>query len=467
MKTSKGRKAGSPKGAATSRRPASATAAPARAPRSTPPRNAGATYTVSIDSLAAGTGAGVGRITSGKVVFVDDAVVGQTVTAQAYRDSERHAQARVVEVLRDIDRTGFPVACPHTASCGGCRFQGVPYELESTWKFDATEESVRRLARTLTWPTPDRHPSPSPTGWRSRVRWAVNRAGELGYHAHRSHDVVQVDSCNVLTPELEQVLQALSKGSWRGATAIFAEQSAGVIGLEVSLTSAGAGASVAARLKESLAECGFTRWAAATTFEGRPALHVWLGGTTLVRHSGPRPVTVTPGGFSQANALLLPVLMERVLGAVDASQGVRVLELFAGFGQFTHAIAAAGAQVLALEGAGAAVSAGKGARTSGVTLMEYDLSDGLPADLERRAAAEHVILVDPPRAGLGETLARQLSTRPAQRLVYVSCDAATMARDATVLAEGGWAVREWSVLDMYPRTHHVEALVVFERGGVE
>jgi tRNA/tmRNA/rRNA uracil-C5-methylase (TrmA/RlmC/RlmD family) len=422
-------------------------------------------YNVRIESVAAGTGAGVGRTEAGKVIFVDSAIPGQRVIAESYRDSERHAQAALIRVVEDVDRTGFPEACPHADACGGCRFQGVPYAHEVAWKLDAATASVRRLARTVEWPEPERIASPESEGWRTRVRWAVDRAGRIGYHAHRSHDVVEVTECNVLSPSLETVLKALSAGTWRGVTAIFAEQAGDTIGLEISLTSPGAATSVEERVRDAIKPMKVGRSAAAMTFDGRPALHLWLGGDALVRQSGQRAVKVLPGGFSQANALLLPELMKRVVDAVKPAPGVRVLELFAGFGQFSHALADAGAQVFAIEGSATAVKSGSAAKTPNLTMMTWDLSETLPADLNRRSGTEDVILVDPPRAGLGRALTELLGRRPATKLVYVSCDPATMARDAMLLVEAGWQPANWSLFDMYPRTHHVEALVVFERAA--
>ncbi len=420
-------------------------------------------YDVRIESVAAGTGAGVGRTAAGKVIFVDGAIPGQQVIAESYRDSERHAQASLVRVVQDVDRTGFPEPCPHAQVCGGCRFQGVPYADEVAWKAGATADSVRRLARDVSWPEPERVESPAFVGWRTRVRWAVDRSGRIGYHAHRSHEVVEITECNVLSPRLESVRAALARGSWRGVTAIFAEQAGDVVGLEVSLTSPGAGPSVEERVREALAPMKVARSAAATTFDGRPALHLWVGADSLVRESGSRRVKVLPGGFSQANALLLPELMRRVRDEVAPATGLRVLELFAGFGQFSHMLAEAGAQVFAIEGAANAVKSGNAAKTPGLTMLTWNLSESLPSDLHRRTGAEDVILVDPPRAGLGQSLTAELALRPARRLVYVSCDPATMARDARQLAAQGWRPVRWALLDMYPRTHHVEALVTFER----
>jgi tRNA/tmRNA/rRNA uracil-C5-methylase (TrmA/RlmC/RlmD family) len=269
---------------------------------------------------------------------------------------------------------------------------------------------------------------PSPYGWRARARVIV-RGGRVGFRRRRSHVLCETARCPVLVPELDAALAALARerpaqdGEW--------ELAAGDDGRTRAVPLGPPPPRGAPRI----------------------ALHPGGGGPSLL---------VSAGVFFQANALLRAALVEDVLSA--AGHGERALELFAGAGLLTVGLAARFARLVAVEAHAAA---------------HRDLLDNLrrrghdhvrgERDLAERALARgvqpapDVVVLDPPRSGLAPGAAALLAGLGARRVVYLSCDPATLARDAAALAAGGMHLARLAGYDLFPQTSHVEALAVFER----
>ena len=383
---------------------------------------------VTIESLAAG-GEGVGRDASGRVVYVPFAAAGDRLRVRVVEQHARFARGEIEAVLAPgADRVA--PRCPVFSSCGGCAWQHVGYPAQLAAKRAILHDALARIGG-IEVPPIEFVASPQPYGYRGRARVLVE-GGSVGFRMRRSHEVCAIAACPLLAPPLDAALADLAArapredGEW-----------------ELALGSDGA---------------------VRTTPLGARAR---TGERVTVRAAGEQ-IEVSGGVFLQANALLQGALAQSVLEA--AGQGGEVLELFAGAGFFTLGLARRFARVAAVESDAAAVAdlarncAAAGFRH--VRVIEAPAEDVLAAARTHRLAPD-VVVLDPPRGGIGTRASERLARLPAQRIVHVSCDPATLARDLRVLVQRRWSLLRVIGFDLFPQTPHVEAIAVLERAGAK
>jgi 23S rRNA (uracil1939-C5)-methyltransferase len=429
-------------------------AAPPAAPR---PFDVGAIVPLDIERIAAASGDGVGRHASGITVFCEGAVPGERVHVLIDRVQPRWARGTVFSTERPHPRRTTP-ACSVADVCGGCLFHGLPYDEELAWKAEAVEGSLRRIAPSVAWPAARIIGDRDPNGYRERARMGVAQDGGTGFRAARSHRIVSSPACPVLHPSLDIARQRAAAALEVGEDAELvvewdAEREGCVLSVEAdrldpaSVDALGGLASDPLFLSILYQERGGER----TLLVGDGQVH---------RRFGDVVVRVPAAHFAQANRRLVPQLVAQAIDPLGALDGRHVLELFAGAGTFTFALAARGARVTAIESDRAAVEAGiEAARRAGlsdrVSFFCSDLFGAWDDVLATVPAIDHVV-VDPPRAGLTRALADRLAHLGPARLVYVSCDPVTMARDLARM--GSTEVEELALIDMFPRTPHMEAV---------
>jgi 23S rRNA (uracil1939-C5)-methyltransferase len=382
---------------------------------------------VEISSLAAG-GEGVAREASGRVLFVRGGVPGDLVRARATEPHKRFARAEIAELVRASAQRVTPRCAVHGA-CGGCGWQHIAYEAQLAAKRTILRDALARTAgvELSALPQVEVAPSPEPYGTRGRAR-LLWRDGSVGYRRGRSHELIATSECPILVEPLAAALRALAANPPRGSGEL--ALACGDDG-EVSVS----GARVAG-LEER-----------AITLRG-------AGGE----------VAISPGGFLQAHASLRSALAEVVLAA--AGRGARALELHAGAGFFTLALAVQFGELIAVESDPRAAADLRGnlarAGRTNVRVLAQRAARALTDRDISRAALDCVVL-DPPRTGIGESEARSLARLGAARIVYVSCDPATLARDLRVLLASGYRLAHCAGFDLFPQTPHLEALALLER----
>ncbi len=385
---------------------------------------------VEISALAAG-GEGVAREASGRVLFVRGAVPGDLVRARVVEPHKRFARAEIAELVRASALRVAPECRVH-GECGGCGWQQIAYAAQLEAKRAILRDALVRVAgvalEALAAPV-EVAPSPQPYGTRSRAR-LLFRDGHVGYRRGRSHELVATNACPILAPPLEAALAALAAKPPRGG---------GELDLACGDDSA---VSVSGVHSRALAEQAISLDAP--------------GGA----------VSVSPHGFFQAHATLRRALAEAV--HAHAGRGARALELHAGAGFFTLGLAAQFADLIAVESEPRAVvdlraNLERAGRTN-VRVLASRAARALASPEVMRLAPE-VAVLDPPRTGIGESEAAALARLGARRIVYVSCDPATLARDLRVLLRSGYGLASCAGFDMFPQTPHVEALAVLERSA--
>ncbi len=398
------------------------------APKRTPggrrgPRSGASELELEVERLAAG-GDGVGRAPDGRVVFVPFTAPGDRVRVRVVEERRRYLRARVLELLAAGPGRTDPL-CAVFGSCGGCSWQHLDYPTQLDAKADILRDAFARIAHVTPPASLEIVPSPRPYGYRGRARLQV-RGGRVGFLRRRSHAVCATARCPVLAPELDGALASLAaappehEGEWEIA-----------VGSD---------------------DHGFA--SSLPPDAPRPAVELQVGEDRL---------RVSAGVFAQANVPLRGALVAAVAAA--AGRGGEALELHAGAGLFTLALARRFEQVVAVETDAAAVADLEvnlaRAGLSGVTV----LGTSAEAALEEPPGRPEVVVLDPPRTGLAAGSAEALARLGAARIVYVSCDPATLARDVGVCADRGWNLASLKGFDLFPQTAHVEALAVLEREG--
>ena len=390
------------------------------------------------------------------------ALPGELVEVEAERRKARWARGRLVSVLEPAAERVAP-PCPLADRCGGCDWQHLAAARQAEHKRAIVADQLRALVAD---PSQVRLADVGGSGRhyrrRARMHYVKDPSGalRLGFFAPRSREVVDVDACLVLRPELLQALQRVR------ALAPHLPERGEVLGLSdgerVALALPGVRPDEAvleaahALLDESLVGV-LVRGGRRSVAVGRHELRLDGG-------DGLPPMGAHPFVFTQANAAVNRALVRHVARAARCD-GLRVLELYAGAGNLTRALARTAKRVWTLDDDREAKGLLRAmAEAEGLPInAKHGSAPNLLASLAERAIGYEVVVVDPPRAGLGEASAAHLAAVAEQRVVYVSCDPATLARDLRVLVAGGLRLIDVTVFDMMPMTAEVEVVATLVR----
>ncbi len=424
---------------------------------------------VQVERIAGGTGDAVGHADDGRVVFADAGLPGDVVEGTVRQVKRRFARLDVERIVTPGPASLAEPGCPQGDACGGCRFWRADYAEELRWTFAAAEDAVRRLARDIAWPAPERLTFGGPAQWRHRARMRPG-ARHTGYRARRSHDVVDAPTCAVLHPVLDEARRGLDElvVGVRGVTQIHLDLGDdGAVRACVDVRKRGAAEAVAAEL--FAASRPPLPVAALVVDDGLSRVMV-AGDDRVLRRvacgAGQVEVYGPIGAFSQAHAVGNRALQQIVVEAARSVGAETAVDLFAGSGNLTFPLVGAGLRVLGLEGVEAPVAAARDAWTryagQGDDRARFDVAD-LRTVPEPATLDVDLVVTDPPRGGMTPELVDAIGASRAGSLVYVSCDPPAMARDMVQLATAGFVVSSWRLLDLFPRTAHIEAVVVATR----
>ena len=405
----------------------------------------------------------------GKAVFVPFVLPGEEIEANILEAKPGFARARLDRVRTPSPKRVAP-GCPYFVACGGCQYQHALYEHQLEIKASILEETLRRTAK-IELPGPVAiHPSP-PWHYRNRTRLKLAADGEfqLGYYRIGSRDLLPVKQCPISSPLINRALTALwSLGCARRIPSevreieLFADHADEKMLLEAYCGPAprrSAAEDAAEALSSLMPEVqGVAVFEQPRSRHGSKArLLAQRGRRQLVYEIKAARYQVSVGSFFQVNRFMLDELLAVVTGDVS---GQLALDLYAGVGLFSTVLARSYAQVVAVEAC--PVSASDLARNSDnrIKVVPSTSDEYLRV---MRGPVPDLVVVDPPRIGLGEQVVRRLIQLRAPRLRYVSCDPSTLARDLGWLLAERYHIREVHLLDLFPQTYHIETLVELAR----
>ena len=407
-----------------------------------------------IGAVATGGGC-VARGPDGRVIFVRHALPGERVRARVTETSRSYLRADAVTIVEAAaDRVDPP--CPHAGPgrCGGCDYQHIALGAQRRLKAARVEEQLARVAGLERQVVVEEVAGDAEgLGWRSRVRVAVGRDGQIGFRRHRSHQLEHVDHCPVATRAIAAT-GALT-ASWPGASELEVVTGASPGGGDQSLVVVAPHGRASPRIPALPADVGLVLRRRVQHEPG--AVHV------AVRDHVFR---VTAGVFWQVHVGAAEALLDAVLDVIAPRPDEHVVDLYAGAGLFSVPLAAAvgpNGSVLAVERDQAACADARhnGASLPGLRVQRAAVTAELVAT---QIGAPQVIVLDPARQGAGPEVTRALAEHhaaTARLLVYVACDPASFARDAGVLSGAGWRLDTLRAFDIFPMTEHVELVAAF------
>ncbi|MFE3452113.1 class I SAM-dependent RNA methyltransferase [Nonomuraea sp. NPDC059194] len=388
----------------------------------------------------------------GRVVFVRHALPGERVIAEVTEETTRFLRADAVQILEPSpDRVQPP--CPYAGpgKCGGCDWQHATLEAQRALKADVVAEQLRRLAGIERDVLVEEVPGAKDgLGWRTRVQFATTREGALGFRRHRSHDIQPVDACLIAHPEVEAV--GVESRTWQGSS-----------GVEVIASSAGDHAVVIApKPRRSVAVPSLDAPASILVNQGKGRTEPRHGSGMLHERVGDREFQVTGSGFWQVHPGAAETLLDAVLSYAAPEPGEWALDLYCGVGLFAAGLAEAVGPSGAVFGVESEAAAVRDARLNLRDLPWAQVERGRVEDALDRFEIERadLVVVDPPRSGLGRDVVARIAALEAARVVYVSCDPATLARDLAWFAELGYSLADLRAFDAFPMTHHVECVAL-------
>jgi 23S rRNA (uracil1939-C5)-methyltransferase len=393
-------------------------------------------FEVTVEKLVYG-GDGLARM-DGRVVFAPFVLPGELIRVKAEREKPGLVHARTLKVLEPAaGRVAAP--CPVFGRCGGCHYQHAAYPHQLAAKRSILEEELRRLGK-IEPPAEIAVLAGEPWGYRNRVQLQVEK-GRLGYLEMRSHKMCGIAQCPIASPKLNQAIETLNRmlqdPKWPRmvrSLELFTDENS------VQLNLIETGRPVARRFFEWCAENIPGMVEGALDYNGQ--------------------FRVSRGSFFQVNRFLLEKLVEI---AVEGAEGESAFDLYAGVGLFVPALARKFHHVTAVEsGSGAVRDLQFNAERAGLANVRAE-TNMVEQFLQEQERPADFVLLDPPRAGLGKAVVRRLAELQARQVALVACDPATLARDLAGLLAAGYRMERMTMIDLFPQTYHVEAVVLLQR----
>ncbi|WP_137226353.1 23S rRNA (uracil(1939)-C(5))-methyltransferase RlmD [Shewanella sp. MEBiC00475] len=422
-------------------------------------------------------GAGIAQH-QGKVVFIPGVLPGETATVQFVEQKKSYAKAKLIAIdLASADRV--KPHCPHYHQCGGCDLQHMDINAQRDHKQAALVDLISKLSSAEAIDADIIAKPIVGDAWhyRRRARLATlfdknTRRLQLGFRAGNSNKIVSIEQCPVLAESLSALITPLAVN----LNQLKAKSSLG----HVELTQADNGNFAVLRVTKVLPASDI-RWL--TGFAEKHQLHFLLQDdegqltqlypllqaddevTLPYYHLAQESVrcSFTPGNFVQINEVINQAMVDQAIKWLEPQAGERILDLFCGVGNFSLPLALKAAEVIAVEGVPEMVQQAKqnavDNQLDNVSFYHADLS----ADLSTQTWLGKIdkLLLDPARAGAFESLQWLQKMQP-KKVVYVSCNPASLARDSSVLLANGYQITQVGLVDMFPQTHHIEAMVLFE-----
>lgn len=402
-------------------------------------------------------GAAIAR-QDGRVVFVDGGAPGDRVLAEILRQRKSHSEARVIDVLRP-GPSRIHAPCPVANRCGGCDWQHVDYAMQLESKRQIVLDALERTAKIHSVAVAPVAPSPAALGYRNRIRLHVEDR-RLCYYERRSRRAVAVTDCLIAEdrvrsalPSVAELVRALESSVRQVEIASRGELAGIVLSMECS------GRLQGTDVRRVLAAIGEpSNQVAGVTMFGPRWHRVW-GDMRRRLDAGPPtlPIDLIDTAFGQVNTGANRALVQRVIDLAGLRGTESVWDLYAGAGNLSLPLARRASDVTAVELDVAAVAAGRAAAAEHAMANLTFHALAVEEHLARDTTVPDLIVLNPPRAGVGEH-AERIAARRAQRVIYVSCNPPTLARDAAVFVAHGYRLERASPVDLFPQTCRVETV---------
>ena len=442
-------------------------------------------HTVTIEGYGEG-GMGVARI-DGRVVFVHGALRGEKCRVLILKTLKSVAFAKVLEVLEPSSERITP-DCPYFPRCGGCTYRHIRYEEELRLKKQRVQDNLSRIGGSDV--TVEEILGAQDTlRYRNKAQYPVSKDGAVGFYRARTHEVIECEHCLLVKPEADAAAEALREYMQSCRVAGYDEKTGRGLVRHLYIRSNAAGESLVCvlvngdklpkedrlvtLLRDACPKCtGIvlgTNTKKGNVILGDRYRTLW-GSDRLEDTLCGKTFRLSVPSFYQVNRVQAERLYAKAIEFAGLTGQETVLDLYCGAGTITLALSDHAKKVLGAEIVPEAIDdARENAARNGVKNAEFFCGDA--SDVAKKLARENlrpdVITVDPPRKGLAADVVESIAEMQPQRVVYVSCDSATMARDVKRLADLGYTAQRACAVDMFPRADHIETVVLLSKGEVD
>lgn len=442
-------------------------------------------YTVSITGYSS-EGLGVARV-DGQVLFVHGGIAGEECDVLVMKVLKNTAFGKVVAVRRASPHRAEP-ACPYFGKCGGCAFWHMDYEEELSAKRQKVWDALERLGG-QTPPELPILPSPSVLHYRNKVQYPVAPPHQIGFYRARSHQIIEVEHCLIQSQAAERVAAAVRNWMAEHQVNAYDEQTGKGWLRHLYVRTAQNGAALVCLVatgknvpaEDALIGAVRTAWpdtaGIVLNVNARPGnsilgpdYRVLWGAAELEDTLCGHVFALSVPSFYQVNRDQAEQLYALAVEFANLKGGETALELYCGAGTITLALAEVAGRVIGAEIVPEAIENAKAnAVHNGISNVEFFCGDA--GEMAQKCAAEglrpDVVVVDPPRKGLAPEVIDAVAAMDPARVVYISCDPATLGRDVKRFAASGYRLHRAAAVDMFPRTHHVETVVLLSKGEVD
>lgn len=438
-------------------------------------------YTVTIEGYSS-EGLGIARV-EGRVVFVHGGVRGEVCEILVLKVLKNAAFAKVRKVLEPSAHRTAP-ACPYFGKCGGCTFWHVDYEEELAAKEQKVRDALGRLGGAVVTELPI-FGSTDTEHYRNKAQYPVSAPGKIGFYRARTHEVIEVEHCRIQSEAAEKIAAAVGTWMEREHVPGYDEREHTGWLRHIYVRTAKDGDALVCLValhdkvpaREALVEAIRTAWPKtvgvlvnrnerkSNVILGEAYQTLW-GQDYLMDELCGKTFKLSVPSFYQVNRAQAERLYALAVEFAQLRGTETVLELYCGTGTITLTLADSAARVIGAEIVPEAIADAKeNAVRNGVKNTEFFCGDAsaVAAKFAEEGLRPDVIVVDPPRKGLAEDVIEAIAQMQPERVVYVSCDPATLGRDVKRFAARGYALKRAAAVDLFPRTHHIESVVQLEK----
>ncbi len=406
------------------------------------------TFDVRIDRLVYG-GDALGKLPDGRVVFVPYAIPGELVRLRLLEDKPQRATATLVEVLEPSPDRITP-RCVHFSTCGGCHYQQMSYPAQLKAKSDIVREQLERIGGLRGIADIENHASPEPWYYRNTIQFHITPNGKLGFQIGHTNQPFAISECHLPEEAVNRLWPQIEVEP--------------ILGLERVSLRMGSGEEMMLILKSSdpqAMEFSVENLPVSVVQVGPYGSIVLAGSEYVMMEVLGRQFRVSASSFFQVNTLQAEAVVRYLMDHLLISSEMSVVDAYCGVGLFSAFLAP---KVKRLTGIEVSPIACEDFSANLDEFEQVELYEAPVADVLLNVDFHaDLIIMDPPRAGLGAKAVKGIISQGATHLAYVSCDPATLARDGKQLTEGGYSLSSISVFDMFPQTYHIESISLWEK----
>jgi len=393
-------------------------------------------------------GESVGHLPDGRSVFTSFVLPGETAIVRPYFEKKRYVKAALDSVVEKLDLR-IPAHCPYFGICGGCQYQHIPYKEQLQIKKEIVINQLQRIGGMENPPVKPIVASDEEFYYRNSIKFQVNEKGELGFYHYFKPEIIPVSECHLPNAKILELWKLMDIEPFPGLRAVHFRE-----GMDGDLM-------VIFESEDLQSLPSMELDLPVSVVHGSPSGTIVMAGDDhLIFEIKDKQFKVSAASFFQINSLQAAKMVDLVLEIMPESGG-SLLELYCGVGLFTTFCASHFSEVIAIEESESACD------DFAINLDDFDnvslyvgkVDDILP-DIDR---SFDIALLDPPRSGLDNYSFDALMSLNIPKIIYVSCDVATLARDIKKMISGGYQVLEVTPFDMFPQTYHVETVVLMSK----